>query len=84
MGGKCSENKINSKWGIMQKVRGICTWGILDFRMGDFECSPKQNGDRNPPQSPSDISDENPPTDIFPNRLFVDENVPCRCLLGSN
>ena len=40
IGGKCSKNKINSKWGILQKCGGICTLGILDFRMGDFKCSP--------------------------------------------
>ena len=28
IGGKFSENRLNSKW------------GILDFRMGNFECSP--------------------------------------------
>ena len=38
--GKCSENKINSKWGYCKKCGGISTWGILDFIMGDFECSP--------------------------------------------
>ena len=37
---KSSENKINPKWGILKKCGGICTWGILDFRMADFECSP--------------------------------------------
>ena len=36
IGGKCSETKIKSKWGILQKCGGICTWGILDFGMGDF------------------------------------------------
>ena len=36
IGGNCSENKINSKWEILQKM-----WGNL--HMGDFECSPFQN-----------------------------------------
>ena len=39
IGGKCSENKINSKLGILQKMWGNLHMGILDFRMGDFECS---------------------------------------------
>ena len=26
--------------GYCTKCWGISTWGILDFRMGDFECSP--------------------------------------------
>ena len=42
IGRKCSKNKINSKWGILQKFGGICTWGILDFRMWDFGCSPRK------------------------------------------
>ena len=35
------ENKLNSKWGYCKKSGGIYIWRILDFRMEDFECSPR-------------------------------------------
>ena len=38
--GKCSENKINSKCGILRRMWRISIWGIPDFKIGDFECSP--------------------------------------------
>ena len=50
IGGKCSENKINSKWGILQKIwgnlhmgdmniqNGISKWGILNIlRLGHLD-----------------------------------------------
>ena len=40
IGGKWSENKINSKWGILRKMGGSSTWEIEDFRMEDVEYSP--------------------------------------------
>ena len=41
--GKCSQNKINSKWGILQKNWGNLHMGILYFRMRDFECSSRES-----------------------------------------
>ena len=41
--GKCSQNKINSNWGILQKNWGNLHMGILYFRMRDFECSSRES-----------------------------------------
>ena len=34
IGGKCSENNINSKSGILQKMWGICKWGFRLLEWG--------------------------------------------------
>ena len=38
--GEMFGKKLNSNGGYCKKCGGISTWGILAFRMGDFECSP--------------------------------------------